>query len=384
VHHALMNVLEPILEQRFHPDSYACRRGKGTHAAADRLQHWMRGHRYTLPCDIRKFFPSIDHGILKQMFRRLIKDERLLWLMDLIVDNSNEQEIVPAWFPGDDLLSPAERRHGLPIGNLTSQWFANWFLTDLDHFITCKLRVGAYVRYCDDFILLHNDRAVLQDAIGAVRERLAELRLRLHEDRLGIHPVKAALSFVGYRMGPITRRLRAANVRQFRRRVRWMRHAYAEQRIDWPQIKPRLDSWMGHARQADSGRLIQRLSREWIFVRGGTDNGSCPAGRVVEQQSRQLPLCQPQQEQSRQPQQQHRVSCLPALPTSPADVARSQPVHGQVGSGHGSPGSAPVSRLVDGTEPTPHGTRGLVGNAESPRVSKSFWSQQESFVTKHD
>jgi hypothetical protein len=316
----------------------------------------MRGHRYALQCDIRKFFPSIDHLMLKETFRHLIKDSRLLWLMDLIVDNSNEQEPVSAWFPGDELLTPAERRRGLPIGNLTSQWFANWMLTDLDHYVTSHLRLGAYVRYCDDFILLHNDRAVLQDAASAVRERLAAVRLRLHDDRLGIQPVRAALSFVGYRLSGTTRRLRASNVRQFRRRVRWMRRGYAERRIGWRDIKPRLDSWLGHARQADSARLIRNLSREWIFVRAGTAHGSCAAGRVVEQQSRQLPLRQPQQEHARQSQQQQRVSGWPALPASPEDVAQNRPAHGPGGRGHGSPGSSPV--FWRGPEPNQRRTAG--------------------------
>ena len=87
LHHVLLNVLEPILDTHFHPDSYACRKGKGTHAAANRLQALMRQNRYALQCDIRKYFPSIDHVHLKATFRRLIKDRRILWLMDLLVDS---------------------------------------------------------------------------------------------------------------------------------------------------------------------------------------------------------------------------------------------------------------------------------------------------------
>ena len=155
VHHALMNVLEPILDRHMHPHSYACRRGKGTHAAADRVQALMRRHGYVLQCDVRKYFPSIDHELLKGMFRRLIKDRRALALMDLIVDGSNEQEPVLDWFAGDGLFTPTERRRGLPIGNLTSQWFANWYLTGFDHFVTSHMRCGAYVRDCDDLLLLH-------------------------------------------------------------------------------------------------------------------------------------------------------------------------------------------------------------------------------------
>ena len=110
VHHALMNVLEPILERHFHPHSYACRRGKGTHAAADRAQSLLQRHRHFVQFDIRKYFPSIDHAILKDLFRKLIKDRRVLALLDLIVDNSNEQEPTAEYFPGDDLFTPHRSR----------------------------------------------------------------------------------------------------------------------------------------------------------------------------------------------------------------------------------------------------------------------------------
>jgi retron-type reverse transcriptase len=282
VHHALMNVVEPILDLHFHPHSHACRKGKGTHAAADRLQGLMRHHHYALQCDIRKFFPSIDHEVLKGTFRRLIKDCRILWLMDLIVDGSNAQESVVEWFDDDDLFAPAERRRGLPIGNLTSQWFANWMLNGLDHFVTSELGMGAYVRYCDDFIILGDDRASLQGVAAEISRYLSGRRLRLHEEKVSVRPVQAGLTFVGYRIWPTHRLLRKENVRHFRRRVRWMKRAYACGRVLWQDIKPRLISWMGHAHQADSRRLVGRLSREWVFSRDGANNIARVARRVVE------------------------------------------------------------------------------------------------------
>jgi len=268
VHHALMNVLEPILDRRFHPDSYACRVGKGTHAAARRLQRLMRRYRYTLQCDVRKFFPSIDHAILKGQFRRVVKDRRLLALMDLVVDSSNEQEPVASWFPGDDLFTPATRRKGLPIGNLTSQWFANWYLDGLDHLVTSHLRVGGHVRYCDDFVLLDNDRGRLREIVAATRDWLASRRLKLHEERLCVLPSRTGRVFVGMRTWPTHRVVRAANVRAFRRRVGWMRRAYADGRIHTrEQVRCRFVSWLGYASQASSQRLLTRLSRNWIFRR---------------------------------------------------------------------------------------------------------------------
>ncbi len=262
-----MNVLEPILDRRFHPDSYACRKGKGTHAAADRLQRLMRRRPFALACDVRKFFPSIDHLLLKETFRRLLKDRRLLDLMDRIVDGSNEQEEVRDWFPGDDLWAPGERRRGLPIGNLTSQWFANWFLDDLDHLVTSRLGIGGFVRYCDDFVLLDRDQGRLREVGERAAALLASKRLRLHEGRRAVVPVRAGLTFVGYRIRATHRLLPKDNVRRFRRRARWMRRAYAEGRIGWGEIAPRLVSWVGHARQADSVRLLERRAEEWVFER---------------------------------------------------------------------------------------------------------------------
>lgn len=269
LHHALMNVLEAILDRYFHPHSYACRKGKGTHAAADRVQRLLGRYRHFVQFDIRKYFPSIDHEILKGQFRRLIKDTRVLWLMNLIVDNSNPQEPMAEYFLGDDLFAPHLRRRGLPIGNLTSQWFANWYLSGLDHFVTSRMGLGGYVRYCDDFIVLHDDREVLDQAAATVREYLATLRLRVHEGKIQVKPSRRGLTFVGYRLWAGHRLVRKSNVREFRRRVRWMRRAYAAGLIGWDDIKPRLASWVGHARQADSQRLLRRLSLEWKFTRRG-------------------------------------------------------------------------------------------------------------------
>jgi len=322
VHHAVMNILEPILERHFHPHSFACRADKGAHAAADQLQSLMRRHRYVLQCDVRKFFPSIDHEILKVLFRRLIKDQRVLGLLDTIVDHSNEQESVINWFEGDDLFAPVERRRGLPIGSLTSQWFANWYLTGHDHYVTSHLGLGGYVRYCDDFLLLHNSRQRLRDVREAVRNHLTAFRLRLHETKQAIIPCRAGVRFVGFRIWPTHRLIRKDNVWRFRRRVRWMRRAYAAREIDWEDVKPRLVSWLGHARQANSERLIRRLSRDWVFQRGEIERVPRASRRLLEQQSEELSLGEPQQEHARQPEQQHWVPCRAALE---ADVLLPRP-----------------------------------------------------------
>ena len=163
VHHALTSVLEPIFERSFIFDSYACRKGKGTHAAVCRSQHYARRFQYILKADIKKFFPTMDHEILKALIARKIKDPKVLWLVSQIIDHSNPQEPVLEWFAGDDLLTPAESRRGIPIGNQTSQFFANVYLDPLDHFVRDRLGVGGYVRYVDDFLVFADDKNQLAE-----------------------------------------------------------------------------------------------------------------------------------------------------------------------------------------------------------------------------
>ena len=267
VHHAVMNLLEPVFERSFHPHSYACRKGKGTHAAVNHLQGLLRRHRNFIFCDVRKFFPSIDHAVLKRTYRRIVKDQRVLELLDRIVDHSNEQEAVCEWFPGDGLFTPLDRRRGLPIGNLTSQWLANLYLTGLDHFLTSGLGVGGFVRYCDDFVLLDDDRGRLRAAGAAAAELLLGARLKLHEERAFPRAARGGLTFLGYRVWPTHRFPSRANIRRFRRRVRWLKKMYSDRLLNMESISQRLMGWLGHARQADSAGLVRRLSRSWVFRR---------------------------------------------------------------------------------------------------------------------
>ena len=291
IHHAIMNVLEPILEQRFHPHSFACRKGKGTHAASRHFQRLLRRHRYTLQMDLRKYFPSIDHEILKARFRKVLKDRQFLVLLDRIVDGSNLQEMVQEHYPGDDLFTPCERRKGLPIGNLTSQWFANWYLDPLDHWLTNRMQIGGYVRYCDDFILCDDDRGKLQAMMDMVPEFLNGLRVKIHEERLAILPAKAGRVFVGYRTFPSHRLITADNKRRFLRRLRWMKRAFAQGRITSEVIHQRLMSWIGHAGQSDSLPLVQKLSEDWVWIDGRFSHFRSTASTRPCSDFRQPPTC---------------------------------------------------------------------------------------------
>jgi Retron-type reverse transcriptase len=161
VHHALVRVLEPIFDPRFIADSYACRPGGGTHAGLARAQQFTKRYRYCLKCDIQKYFPHIDHALLRQEIERAVGDKRVLEIIDRILA-SHANAVAQEWPDSSDLFSVRERPRGLPIGNLTSQFFANIHLHPLDLFVKHKLRVKGYLRYVDDFLLFGDDRSLLK------------------------------------------------------------------------------------------------------------------------------------------------------------------------------------------------------------------------------
>jgi retron-type reverse transcriptase len=267
VHHALVNVLEPIFEAAFAFDSYACRRGKGSHAAVRRCQQLACRFRYAWKADVRKFFPSIDHEVLQALLARKVKDPDVLWLAGLIIDHGNPQEDVPSWFPGDDLFAPGERRRGLPIGNQTSQFFANVYLDPLDHLVKDALGVGGYVRYVDDFVAFADNTKRLAAVRDVVSAFLTGLRLRLHPTKNVLFPTRQGLPFLGYRVWPTHLGLVQANVFRFRRRLRLLQRQYARHQIALDHARCRILSWIGHARQADTYRLRERLLAEHPFRR---------------------------------------------------------------------------------------------------------------------
>jgi retron-type reverse transcriptase len=174
VHHALCLQIEPLFEPRFFAHSYANRVGRGTHRALDRAQFLARHHRFVLQCDVRQFFPSLDHALLRQELERRVSDEHVLALVDLIL-SSGELIFADAhdvqFFEGDDLLA-ALRPRGLPIGNLTSQFWANVYMNPFDHFVARTLRCPGFVRYVDDMLLFGDDKAEMCRWRAAVVDRL--------------------------------------------------------------------------------------------------------------------------------------------------------------------------------------------------------------------
>lgn len=265
VHHALCNVIEPIFERRFIYDSYANRVGKGTHRALDRCQHFARRFRYVLQCDIREFFPSIDHAILTRIVGRTIDDSDVMWLAGRILVSGVgvlREAYKMVWFSGDDLLA-VNRPRGLPIGNLTSQFWANCFLDPFDHFIKrelrCRGRSPAYLRYVDDFLLFADEKPTLWAWREALMERLAGLRLTVHEERAHPRPTSAGIPFLGFVVFPAHRRLKRAKGIAYRRRLQGLLTAYEAGEIPLERVTDSVQGWANHVRYGDTWGLRRAL-----------------------------------------------------------------------------------------------------------------------------
>ena len=261
VHHALCALLEPIWEPRFIHDSYASRPGRGTHAALDRAQHFARGHRYALLLDVEQFFPSIDHAILRGVLTRHVADARVLELIDHILAGGADtlrDTYRMVYFPGDDLFA-VDRPRGLPIGNQTSQFWANCYLHPLDLFVKQELGCRAYVRYCDDLLLFTDDKATLHRWRAAAIDFAATLRLTVHEERAQVVPVETGLPFLGWRVYPYRRRLKRRNVVAFARRFRRLRAAYASGDATMDDLNASIQGWVAHARHGHTQALRRSL-----------------------------------------------------------------------------------------------------------------------------
>ncbi|MDY0020304.1 MAG: reverse transcriptase domain-containing protein [Anaerolineae bacterium] len=253
VHHALCNVIEPLFERTFIADSYANRVGKGTHRALDRCQYFAARYRYVLQCDVRQFFPSIDHAVLRAILAKKLADDDVLWLVDRILTSGEgvlSEDYTMVWFPGDDLFA-VDRPRGLPIGNLTSQFWANCYLNGFDHFVKRELRCKAYVRYVDDFVLFAEDKATLWAWLAAIVARLATLRLTIHP---GAHPrpVTEGIPFLGFVIFPDRRRLKRRKGIYFRRRFHKLIGLYKADKLSLSQLTASVRGWVNHTSYANT------------------------------------------------------------------------------------------------------------------------------------
>lgn len=247
VHHALMAALEPVFDRRMLPESFACRRGKGTHAALRHARRLVRRYAWFLKLDIRKCFESLDHNVVIETVGRLVKDRRVLALCETIVRAH----------PAD----PAVPGVGLPIGNLPSQWQANLVLDRLDHHVKEVLRIPGYVRYTDDFGLFADDRATLRAALADVG-RFVEgvLHLRLKERGTILAPVRDGFPFLGWRIYRHTTRLRPQNLRRTRRRLRHRCWEHRTGRISEEKLADCVRAFTAHLEHGTT----RPLRRSWL------------------------------------------------------------------------------------------------------------------------
>jgi hypothetical protein len=263
VHHALCNVSEPLFERSFIGDSYANRVGKGTHRALDRCQEFARRYRYVLQCDLKQFFPSIDHAILREILARTITDAQVLWLVDQILASGVgvlSEEYAMVWFSGDDLFA-ASRPRGLPIGNLTSQFWANCYLNPFDHFVKRELRCPAYLRYVDDFLLFADDKRELWQSKRALVARLARFRLTIHAGATQARPVVHGIPFLGFSVFPERRRLKRRQGIAYARRLRALARQYRAGVVSLAQVTASVQGWVNHARYGNTRGLRAMVLR---------------------------------------------------------------------------------------------------------------------------
>lgn len=233
-HHAVMNVLEPIFVSTFTADTYSCIKGKGIHAAAKAVKRALNdveNTRYCLKLDIKKFYPNIDHDILKQLLRRKIKDNDLLWLLDEIIGSTD----------------------GLPIGNYLSQYFANFYLSYFDHWMKESGHVKYYFRYADDMVILSGDKPSLHQLLADIRAYLRD-RLKLEiKSNYQVFPVdKRGIDFVGYVFYHTHTRLRKSIKKNFARMLKKRKN------------KQSIASYNGWAAHCNSKNLLKKLLHEQL------------------------------------------------------------------------------------------------------------------------
>ncbi len=259
IHHALVNILEPIFDKSFIYDSYANRKTKGTLKAIQRFDYFKRKVSknntkkcYILKADIRHYFEEVDHEILIQIIKRKIKDEKVIRLIKQILNNFSS-------FPK---LSSQERLKGMPLGNLTSQFFANIYLNELDYFIKHKLRIKYYLRYVDDFVILHNSKEKLNKINNTINRFLKiDLKLGLHPDKSKILILKDGISFLGFRNFYYHKLLKKSNVRKMKTKL-----FEKQSRLDilnFDKIYATFEGWLSYTMQANTSNLRTKIINDF-------------------------------------------------------------------------------------------------------------------------
>lgn len=250
VHHALCNVIEPLFEKRFIHDSYANRVGKGTLKAIGRFEHFQKKvtenftrSAYVLKADVRHYFDEVDHLILLNILQKKINDRRIIWLVKRILGNYS-----------------TKTGKGMPLGNLTSQFFANVYLNELDQFVKQELKAPYYIRYVDDFVILHHSTVELEKSLQRIicflRENLA---LRLHPTKSRIIPLRSGTEFLGFKIFLHHKLIKLKNKRSFHRTFQEKCEEYFCEGLSYDSLYDFMEGWIAYAKNADTYAMRQQL-----------------------------------------------------------------------------------------------------------------------------
>lgn len=263
IQHSLCdNVLGPYLEKRLIYDNAACRKGKGTHFAMDRLTKFMREFYkyykcdgYILKCDIRKYFNSISHQVLLEKIDRMHLDKQVKWLLRLIVDSYEHS-----------------KGRGLPMGNQTSQWFALFYLDGLDRLVKEKLQIKYYTRYMDDMILIHKDKEYLKYCLGEMEQYVVnELKLEFNE-KTQIHHIRQGVDYLGFHFyltetGKVIRKLRQSGKKKLKKKLSAYKRLYRKDQIEFSAIGRSLISYKGHLSHGHTYHLRKKIWGNFVLTK---------------------------------------------------------------------------------------------------------------------
>jgi len=251
VHHAFCRIVEPIFDKRFIFQSFACRVGKGTHLAIKTAERYLRQNNYAFQADIAKYFENINHKILLAILERKIKDKKIINLARLILESWNKN-----------------LGKGVPIGNLTSQFFANLYLNELDYFVKFELGNKHYVRYMDDFILFSKNKKELWNWHAEINKFLVEkLLLSLHKRKSTVYNVVNGVPFLGFRILKKYRRIKNANVVRFIKRIHQFKKYFLDKKITLEEFCEEIKRWVNYAKFGDTYCLRKDLFSRIILNR---------------------------------------------------------------------------------------------------------------------
>ena len=269
---AIYRILNPIFERTYIDHSYACRNGKGTHSAAEKLQYWLRiVHKkpekwYYLKLDVSKYFYRVDHEVLLNILERKIKDKELIGLLRLIISCETKGFGLPAFA---SLTETDERLtdKGMPIGNLTSQLFANVYLNELDQYVKQEIGLHYYIRYMDDVVMLSNDKKELNEVKELIEFFLND-KLKLHlNNKTCIRPIGQGVEFVGFRIWNTHKKLRKSTVLRIKRNLKRLQKKWATDRISLNEIKASLSSYRGLLMHGDTYLLNKKIAKTFVLTK---------------------------------------------------------------------------------------------------------------------